>query len=111
MTENLIYLTDENFDTEVTNNNSLIIIDFWAEWCGPCRMMAPVFEKLSAEYVGKLRFAKLDTDKYPQIAAQFGIQGIPSLFVIKKAEVIDKIVGFAPEPVLKQKINEILAKV
>ena len=111
MAENLIHLTNENFDKEIKQSKTPIIIDFWAEWCGPCKMMGPVFEELSKEYAGKLKFAKLDTDEYGDLAGEFEIQGIPSLLVLKNGEEVDRIVGFAPKPVLKSKIDAIMAKI
>ena len=103
-------LTDTDFDAFI-NAETPAIVDFWAEWCGPCKLMAPVFEKLAGEYEGTLRFAKLDTEAHPEIASRLGIQGIPSLSVFKNGEEVERIVGFAPEPVLKEKIDAVLAKV
>ncbi len=107
----LIHITEKNFDKEIVHSDIPVIIDFWAEWCGPCQMMGPVFEKLSKEYTGKLKFAKVDTESEPEIAMQFGIQGIPSLVVIHKGREVSRIVGFAPEAVLKQKIDSILKQI
>lgn len=109
MNDNLIHIESmEQFEKE---KNNLLIIDFWAEWCGPCRMMGPVFEQLSTEYKGKLKFAKVNTDDLGQISAKYGIQGIPSLIVLKDGKEVDRIVGFAPKEMLKAKINAILAKI
>lgn len=105
----IIHITKENFEKE-KNSSTPIIIDFWAEWCGPCRMMAPVFEELSGEYTGKLKFAKLDTEEHPDLAGQFGIQGIPTLIILKDGKEVDRIVGFAPKPIMKQKIDQVLSK-
>ncbi len=102
-------LTSANFQQEI-NAATPLIVDFWAEWCGPCRMVAPVFEELSKEYAGKLRFGKLDTEKYPNIAAENEISGIPCLIVFKNGQEVDRIIGFAPKPMLKQKIEAALAK-
>lgn len=111
MAGNIIYLDDNNFNKEVKESKIPVIIDFWAEWCGPCRMMGPVFEELSNDYTGKLKFTKLDTDKYGDLAGDFEIQGIPSLLILNKGKEVDRIVGFAPKPALKAKIDAILAKI
>ena len=87
-----------------------IIVDFWAEWCGPCKMMAQPFLELSEEYKGKLEFAKLNVDNFPEAAQEMGVQGIPCLIVFKKGEELGRIVGFMPKPVLKKKIDDVLGK-
>ncbi len=102
-------LTAANFPSEI-NAAIPIIIDFWASWCGPCRMMAPVFEELSKEYAGKLRFAKISTEDYPNIAEENTISGIPCLVVFKKGKEMDRIIGFASKVQLKQKVDAILSK-
>jgi thioredoxin 1 len=104
----LIHITKENFDKEIMKSKTPVIVDFWADWCGPCKMMSPVFEELSKDYTGKLKFAKLDTDKEQGVAEKFGISGIPTLIVLKNGKEVDRIVGFAPKPALKQKIDGIL---
>lgn len=101
----------DNFQDEVLNADLPVVIDFWAPWCGPCRMMAPVFEKLSKDYDGKVKFVKINSDNDPELAAQFGIQGIPTLVVVNSGSEVDRHVGFAPEPALKQRIEHILAHV
>ena len=109
MNDNLIHIESiEQFNKETKDTN--VIIDFWAEWCGPCRMMSPVFEQLSTEFKGKLKFAKVNTDELGEISQKYGIQGIPSLIVLKNGKEVDRIVGFAPKEMLKAKINSALAK-
>lgn len=103
-----IQLNEENFEKEVLNSEIPVIIDFFADWCMPCKMMAPVFENLSQQYKGKLKFAKVNTDEHQGIAAEFGIQGIPALVIMSKNKEIGRIVGFASESVLKNKIDQIL---
>ena len=104
----VIELNSDNFEKEVLKSNTLVIIDFFADWCGPCQMMKPVFEKLSANYKGKLNFAKVNTEISPEIAQRYGIQGIPCLVIVKKGEEIGRIVGFSSESMLKQKIDSYL---
>ncbi|PIN87506.1 thioredoxin [Candidatus Woesearchaeota archaeon CG10_big_fil_rev_8_21_14_0_10_32_24] len=102
-------LTEQTFKHAISGGP--IIVDFWAEWCGPCKMMGPVFDELSKDYEGKLAFAKLDTEAYPGPAQESAVSGIPCLIVFKDGEEVDRIVGFAPRPMLKQKIDAVLAKV
>lgn len=104
-------LTNKTFASEIAGSTP-IIIDFWAAWCGPCKMLAPVFEELSSDsaFQGKLRFAKIDTEAYPDVASEQGITGIPCLIMYKNGEEVDRIIGFSPKPVLKQKMEAILAK-
>ncbi|MCF7798830.1 thioredoxin [Candidatus Woesearchaeota archaeon] len=108
----LVHITPENFEAEVMKSDVAVLIDFWAPWCGPCQMMGPVFEELSNEeaYAGKLKFAKLNTEDHPQLAGQFGIQGIPSLLFVKGGQEVNRIVGFAPKDMLKAKIDAAVEK-
>ncbi|MBU1201042.1 MAG: thioredoxin [Nanoarchaeota archaeon] len=111
MTKNLIHLNQDNFDKEIVKSTTPVIVDFWAQWCAPCRMMGPVFEELSSGYVGKLKFAKLNTEEEPVLASKFNIMGIPSLLILKGGKEVDRIVGFVPKQVLKQKIDSTLATI
>ena len=79
----LVHINEENFENELMKSDIPVLVDFWAPWCGPCQMMGPIFEELSGDYDGKLKFAKLNTEDHPQLAGQFGIQGIPSLLFLK----------------------------
>jgi thioredoxin 1 len=103
----VIHLNELNFE-EVINSDLPVIIDFWASWCGPCQMMGPVFEELSSEYKGKLNFAKLNVDENPELANKFNVQGIPSLIILKNNQEIERIVGFNPKEVLREKIDALI---
>lgn len=106
----VVHINEDNFEKEIQQSNIPVIVDFWAPWCGPCQMMGPVFEELSGEYEGKLKFAKLNTEDHPSLAGQFGIQGIPSLLVMKDGKEEGRIVGFAPKDLLKAKIDAAMSR-
>ena len=103
-----IEITDSNFK-EITNTDKPVLVDFWAEWCGPCKMIAPVVEELAGDYDGKAVVGKLDVDSNPEISAKFGIRSIPTLLVFKNGEVVDKQVGAVSKNVLAQKLDAQLA--
>ena len=107
----MLELNIDNFETEVTNSETPVIIDFWASWCAPCQMMGPIFEELSKDYTGKLKFAKLSTEESPDLATKFNITGIPCLIITKQGKEIDRIVGFSPKETMKEKIDAILSKI
>ncbi|MDP2924910.1 MAG: thioredoxin [Nanoarchaeota archaeon] len=104
----VIHINEKNFKNEALEAKTLVIIDFWAPWCGPCQMMAPVFESLSNKYRGNLKFVKANTDENSELAIRFGIQGIPCLVILDKGKEINRIVGYMPETILKQKIDKII---
>ncbi len=100
-----VIVTDGNFKTEVLDSQTPVLVDFWATWCGPCKMIAPIIEELAGEYDGKMKFGKLDVDSNPQVAMQFGIRSIPTLLVFKGGKVVDQIVGAMPKKSLLEKIS------
>ena len=97
-------LTDATFD-ETLKSDKPILVDFWAEWCGPCKMIGPVVEELAADYEGKAVVAKLNVDENPQITARFGVRSIPTLLVFKNGQIVDKQVGAVPKSVLAGKLQ------
>ena len=96
-------VSDSTFDTTI-QENALVVVDFWAPWCGPCRMIAPVVEELAEKYPGKVLFSKLNVDENPITSRKYGVASIPTLLVMKEGEEVDRIVGFAPKPYLEQQI-------
>jgi thioredoxin 1 len=103
-----VVLTDGNFKAEVLDSKIPVLVDFWAEWCGPCRMVAPVVEKIAKDYSGKLKVGKLNVDDNSATPAQYGVQGIPTLIFFKDGQVANQIVGFQPEHKLKSVVDSIL---
>lgn len=103
-----IEVTDANFE-QIINSDKPVLVDFWAEWCGPCKMIGPIVEELAGDYEGKAVIAKMDVDMNPQIPAKFGIRSIPTLLVFKNGQVVDKQVGAVPKSVLNQKLQAQLA--
>lgn len=108
MAEGIVELTTAAWDKEVLQANGLVMVDFWAVWCGPCRMIAPTVEELSKEYAGKIKVGKLNTDENPDIASKYKIMGIPTIMFFKDGQKVDQIVGAVPKPQLKAKIDALL---
>lgn len=98
-------LTDANFDELVVKSDKPVVVDFWAEWCGPCRMVGPIVEELAKDYEGKAVIGKVNVDNNPNISMQFGIRNIPTILFFKGGEVVDKQVGAAPKSVLSEKLE------
>jgi thioredoxin 1 len=106
-----IHVTDAEFEATVMKSELPVIVDFWAPWCGPCRMVAPILDKLAAEYDGKVVIAKVNTDENQQWAGQFSVRGIPTMLFINGGEVAHQQVGALPEPMLRQAVDQFLAAI
>ena len=101
-------VTDANFESEVLKAETPVLVDFWAPWCGPCRMVAPIVEELSQEYAGKVKFVKLNTDDNVMTASRYGIRSIPTLLVFKGGDAVGQIIGFRPKGDLKKRLDAVL---
>lgn len=104
-----IALTDDNFSAEVLDADMPVLVDFWATWCGPCRMIAPIVEELSSEYEGKAKVCKLDVDAAQKTAAEFGIRSIPTLLIFKGGKVADQLIGAVPKQQITEKLEASLS--
>lgn len=107
---NAVDVTSQTWQQEVVQSSTPVMVDFWASWCGPCKMIAPTIEELAEEYQGQMKVCKLNTDENPEIASQHQIMGIPSLLFFKDGKLIDKIVGAASKKQFKDKIDAILSQ-
>ncbi|MFW5808144.1 MAG: thioredoxin [Spirochaetota bacterium] len=101
----LLHIDDSNFEKEVAQSEIPVLVDFYADWCGPCRMIGPVIEKLAGKYDGKVKIAKLDVDKYGSLAAQYQVSGIPTVIMFKNGEAVDRFSGALPEPAIDDFIS------
>lgn len=104
-----VTLTDDNFKDEVLNSDVPVLVDFWATWCGPCRMIAPTIEELASEFEGRAKVGKVDVDANARVAAQYGIRSIPTLLFFKDGEVVEQQIGAAPKRVLTEKLEALAA--
>ena len=100
-----VHLTEQNFDEALTANQGLMMVDFWAEWCGPCKAIAPVLEDLARESSGTITLAKVNVDENPALAAQYGIRSIPTILLVKQGKVADQVIGAVPKTQLKKKLD------
>lgn len=104
----MLEFTDGNFKAEVEDSTQPVLVDFWASWCGPCRMVVPILEDLSKEYKGRIKFGKLNVDENPVTASKFGIQSIPTLLFFKEGKVVDRAIGALPKQSIKKKTEGVL---
>ena len=105
----IVETSEDSFDTDVIETETPVLVDFWAPWCGPCKMVAPVVQELAEDYDGRLKVAKVNVDDNPQLAMKYGIRGIPTLLIFKGGEVAEQVVGFVPKQALAEKLDSVLA--
>lgn len=109
MSDKVLHVSDATFEQDVLKANIPVLVDFWAPWCGPCRMIAPIVEQLAEEYAGKLIVAKMNTDENPQTPSRYGIRGIPTLIFFKNGKEVDRVVGVRPKPQIKAIVDRVLS--
>jgi thioredoxin 1 len=106
--DKVIQLTDENFENTIQNSSTPVLVDFWAEWCGPCRRVGPIVEELATEYEGRLTVAKIDIDEHKNVATQYGVQSIPTLMIFKDGKMVERVVGAVPKTSLVETVEQVL---
>jgi thioredoxin 1 len=109
MAENILEFTDAEFDSDVLSSETPVLVDFWAEWCGPCRMIGPIVEEIAKEYSGRIKVGKMNVDHNPEVPPKYGIRSIPSILIFKDGAVSDQIVGAVPKNNIISVIDRILA--
>ncbi|KFC19793.1 thioredoxin [Chryseobacterium sp. FH1] len=103
-----VEITDQSFQEAVLNSDKPVLVDFWAAWCGPCRMLGPIIEEIAEDFEGRAIVGKVDVDNNQQISVDYGIRNIPTVLIFKNGEVVDKIVGVSPKEVIAEKLNSYL---
>ena len=106
---NTVEFTDSNFEEEVLKSEHPVLVDFWAEWCGPCRMIGPVVEEMASEYAGKAKIGKVNVDVNPEVSVKYGIRSIPALLIFKDGQVVDQIIGAVPKTHLTKQLDAQIA--
>src|SRR5512146_127819 len=106
--QNLVAVTDDTFQKEILESGQPVFVDFWASWCGPCRMIGPIFEELSTQYAGKVKFAKVNVDENPKTPANYGVRGIPTLILFKEGKIVEQVVGAVPKTQLENVLKKAL---
>lgn len=106
---NVVTFTDQNFAQEVLQSSTPVLVDFWAEWCGPCKMIAPVLDELADEFAGRVRIGKVNIDEHQSLATQYGVRAIPTLLVFKQGEVVEQMVGAKSKRDLKASLDRVVA--
>ncbi len=104
--ENLVTVTNENWDDEVIKSDKPVLVDFWAEWCMPCKIIEPILEELASKYKGKIKFARLNVDENPEVSEKYGIMAIPTLIIFNKGEEVDRLIGAVPKEKLEKFIKD-----